>query len=301
MTCLSRICHDGTRNALAASTSPWRSYRSVDLLLCYDAAVNVTVLAIGDIVGSPGREAVARLLPQLRREHSIDLVIANAENAAGGFGLTPKIADELITIGINVLTSGNHIWDQREMLTGFNGHRPILRPQNYPPSAPGCGWLCHDLGEKGQVLVGNVQGRLFMPPLDSPFTAIDDVLRQGAATRIRVVDVHAEATSEKVALGWYLDGRASFVFGTHTHVPTADARILPKGTGYVTDLGMVGPRDSVIGMDREISLQRFLTGLPHRFKVAEGVVTFNSVLVTIDGHSGNATAIERIDREVPVA
>lgn len=261
----------------------------------------ITVLAIGDIVGSPGREAVSRLLPQLRREYSIDLVIANAENAAGGFGLTPKIADDLINLGINVLTSGNHIWDQREMLTGFNGHRPILRPQNYPASAPGRGWLFHDLGEKGQVLVGNVQGRLFMPPLDSPFTAVDELLRASNETHVRVVDVHAEATSEKVALGWYLDGKASFVFGTHTHIPTADTKILPGGTAYVTDLGMVGPKDSVIGMDKNISLQRFLTGLPHRFKVAEGVVTFNSVLVTIDEHSGHATAIERIDREVPVA
>lgn len=259
----------------------------------------ITALAIGDIVGSPGREAVARILPQLRREHSIDLVVANAENAAGGFGLTPKIADELFNLGINVLTSGNHIWDQREMLTGFD-HRAILRPQNYPASAPGRGWLSHDLGEKGQVLVGNVQGRLFMPPLDSPFTAAEEVLRQASEIPVRLVDVHAEATSEKVALGWYLDGRASFVFGTHTHVPTADLRVLPKGTGYVTDLGMVGPRDSVIGMDAEISLQRFLTGLPHRFKVAEGVVTFNSVLVRIDGHSGHAIALERLDREVPL-
>ncbi len=259
----------------------------------------ITALAIGDIVGSPGREAVARILPQLRREHSIDLVVANAENAAGGFGLTPKIADELFNLGINVLTSGNHIWDQREMLTGFD-HRAILRPQNYPASAPGRGWLSHDLGEKGQVLVGNVQGRLFMPPLDSPFTAAEEVLRQASQIPVRLVDVHAEATSEKVALGWYLDGRASFVFGTHTHVPTADLRVLPKGTGYVTDLGMVGPRDSVIGMDAEISLQRFLTGLPHRFKVAEGVVTFNSVLVRIDGHSGHAIALERLDREVPL-
>lgn len=263
--------------------------------------VVITVLAIGDIIGRPGRDAVARLLPQLRREYDVDLVIANGENAAGGFGLTPKIADDLFTIGINVLTSGNHIWDQREMLTGFDDHRPILRPHNFPGGAPGRGWLCHDLGEKGQVLVGNVQGRLFMPPNDSPFTAVDDVLRLGGATAVRIMDVHGEATSEKVALGWYLDGRASFVFGTHTHVPTADARILTRGTAYVSDLGMVGPRDSVIGMDREISLQRFLTGLPIRFKVAEGPVTFNSVMAKIDGHSGHATAIERIDRDVPAA
>ncbi|HYM51694.1 MAG TPA: TIGR00282 family metallophosphoesterase [Candidatus Limnocylindrales bacterium] len=259
--------------------------------------LEVTVLAIGDIIGRPGRDAVARVLPGLRRDQGIDLVVANGENAAGGFGLTPKIADDLFALGIDVLTSGNHIWDQREMLTGFDS-RPILRPHNYSTAAPGRGWYCHDLGEKGRVLVGNVQGQLFMPPMDSPFRAADEVLRQAGGTPVRLFDMHAEATSEKMALGWYLDGRASFVFGTHTHVPTADARILPNGTAFVSDLGMVGPRDSVIGMDREISLQRFLTGLPHRFKVAEGVVSFNSVLVRIDGHSGNATFIERIDRSV---
>ncbi len=234
----------------------------------------MTVLAIGDIIGRPGREAVARLLPQLRREFSIDLVVANGENAAGGFGLTPKIADDLFSLGIDVLTSGNHIWDQREMMTGFEDHRPILRPHNYPSGAPGRGWFCHDLGEKG---------------------------RQGPGTKLRLMDVHAEATSEKIALGWYLDGRVSFVFGTHTHVPTADTRVFPGGTAFVSDLGMVGPRDSVIGMDKEASLQRFLTGVPYRFKVADGPVQFNSVLVRIDALSGKADAIERVDREVEVA
>jgi len=252
----------------------------------------VTVLAIGDIIGRPGREAVAKLLPQLRREFSIDLVVANGENAAGGFGLTPKIADDLFGLGIDVLTSGNHIWDQREMMTGFEEHRPILRPHNYPAGAPGRGWFCHDLGEKGQVLIGNVQGQLFMPPIDSAFKAADEVLRQGPGTKLRLMDMHAEATSEKI--------RASFVFGTHTHVPTADARIFPGGTAFVADLGMVGPRDSVIGMDREASLQRFLTGVPYRFKVAEGAVQFNSVLARIDALSGKATGVERLDREVEV-
>jgi 2',3'-cyclic-nucleotide 2'-phosphodiesterase len=257
----------------------------------------VTALAIGDIIGRPGREAVARLLPQLRREYGIDLVVANGENAAGGFGLTPKIADDLFGLGIDVLTSGNHIWDQREMLTGFD-HRPILRPHNYPAGAPGKGWFCFDLGEKGQVLIGNVQGQLFMPPIDSPFKAADDVLRLGAGTKVVLIDVHAEATSEKIAMGWHLDGRASFVFGTHTHVPTADARIFPDGTAFVSDLGMVGPKHSVIGMDREASLQRFLTGVPYRFKVADGPVQFNSVLAQIDALSGKASHVERLDREV---
>src|SRR6266513_1625778 len=225
----------------------------------------VTVLAIGDIIGRPGREAVARLLPQLRREFSIDLVVANGENAAGGFGLTPKIADDLFSLGIDVLTSGNHIWDQREVLTG------------------------------------NVQGQLFMPPIDSAFKAADEVLRQGPGTKLRLMDVHAEATSEKIALGWYLDGRVSFGVGTHTHVPAADTGVFPGGTAFVSDLGMVGPRDSVIGMDKEASLQRFLTGVPYRFKVADGPVQFNSVLVRIDALSGKADGIERVDREVEVA
>jgi metallophosphoesterase (TIGR00282 family) len=260
----------------------------------------VTVLAIGDIIGRPGREAVARLVPQLRRELNIDLVVANGENAAGGFGLTPKIADDLFGLGIDVLTSGNHIWDQREMMTGFDDHRPILRPHNYPSGAPGRGWFCYDLGEKGQVLIGNVQGQLFMPPIDSAFKAADEILRQGAGTKLVLMDMHAEATSEKIALGWYLDGRASFVFGTHTHVPTADARLFPGGTAFVADLGMVGPRDSVIGMDKEASLNRFLTGVPYRFKVADGVVQFNSVLAEIDALSGKATRVERVDREVSV-
>ena len=260
----------------------------------------VTVLAIGDIIGRPGREAVARLVPQLRHELNLDLVVANGENAAGGFGLTPKIADDLFGLGIDVLTSGNHIWDQREMMTGFDDRRPILRPHNYPAGAPGRGWCCHDLGEKGQVLIGNVQGQLFMPPIDSAFKAADEILRQGGGTKLVLMDIHAEATSEKIALGWYLDGRASFVFGTHTHVPTADARLFPGGTAFVADLGMVGPRDSVIGMDKEASLQRFLTGVPYRFKVAEGVVQFNSVLAEIDALSGKATRVERVDREVRV-
>jgi metallophosphoesterase (TIGR00282 family) len=260
--------------------------------------VIITVLAIGDIMGKTGREGVARLLPGLRREYGIDLVVANGENSAGGFGLTPKIADDLFGLGIDVLTSGNHIWDQREMLSGFDPGRPILRPHNYPSGAPGKGWFCHDLGEKGMVLIGNVQGQLFMPPLDSPFNAVDEVLRQADGTPVRVVDIHAEATSEKMALGWYLDGRASFVFGTHTHVPTADCRILPNGTAYVSDLGMVGGRDSVIGMDREASLHRFLTGVPHRFRVAEGAIQFNSVLAKIDSTTGRAQQIDRIDRMV---
>src|SRR6266487_2312428 len=218
----------------------------------------VTVLAIGDIIGRPGREAVARLLPQLRREFSIDLVVANGENAAGGFGLTPKIADDLFSLGIDVLTSGNHIWDQREMMTGFEDHRPILRPHNYPSGAPGRGWFCYDLGERGQVLIGNVQGQLFMPPIDSAFKAADEVLRQGPGTKLRLMDVHAEATSEKIALGWYLDGRTSFVFGTHTHVPTADAQSARRHTAFGREWAMVCQPADDRAMVNEAGLQRFL-------------------------------------------
>jgi metallophosphoesterase (TIGR00282 family) len=258
----------------------------------------VHVLAVGDIIGRPGRDAVIRLLPSLRQELALDLVIANGENTAGGFGLTVKIADELFRAGVDVLTSGNHIYAQKEMLTGFPLDRPVLRPLNYPRAAPGRGWLVHDLGTKGRVLIANVIGRVFMQPLDSPFLAIDQALEEAGPVPVKVVDVHAEATSEKQALGWYLAGRASFVFGTHTHVPTADPRILPGGTAFCTDLGMVGPRDSVIGMDPARVLERFLSGVPYPFRVGAGPVQFNSVLARIDGRTGQALAIERVDRDV---
>ncbi len=258
----------------------------------------VHVLAIGDIIGSPGRSAVAQLLPNLRRELALDLVVANGENVAGGFGLTVKTAEDLFKSGVDVLTSGNHVYAQKEMLTAFPLDLPVLRPLNYPKTAPGRGWLLHDLGSRGAIWVANVIGRVFMQPLDCPFRSIDHALETAGAARIRIVDVHAEATSEKQALGWYLAGRASLVFGTHTHVPTADARILPGGTAYCTDLGMVGPRDSVIGMDTSRVLDRFLSGLPHPFRIASGPVQFNAVLARIDEHTGQAVAIERVDRDV---
>ncbi len=259
------------------------------------------ILAIGDVIGRPGREAVARLLPALRRELALDLVIANGENLAGGFGLTAKTAEELFRAGVDVITSGNHVWDQKEMLTAFPTGQPVLRPLNYPAGVPGRGWLLHDLGAKGQVFVANVIGRVFMQPLDSPFTAIEHALDAAPGVTVRVVDVHGEATSEKQAMGWFLAGRASFVFGTHTHVPTADCRVLDGGTAFCTDLGMVGPRDSVIGMDVGRVLERFQTGLPHPFRVASGAVQFNSVLARIDERTGRAMAAERVDREVAAA
>jgi hypothetical protein len=249
---------------------------------------------IGDIIGKPGRQAVHRLLPGLRQEYGLDLVIANAENAAGGKGLTPATAQELLESGVDVLTSGNHIWAQKEIIPFLNGELPLLRPLNYPPGVPGYGYLV-----KEKVLVINAMGRTFMGDLDCPFRTIDQLLRElPDKPAVIVVDFHAEATSEKNALGRYLDGRVSAVLGTHTHVGTIDARLLPQGTAYITDIGMVGPTDSVIGDDPETVIQRFLTQLPHRLAVGKGKVLFNSVLVEVEEESGRAISITRIDREV---
>jgi metallophosphoesterase (TIGR00282 family) len=257
----------------------------------------INVLAVGDIVGRPGRRAADLLIPQLRRELELDLVIANGENASGGFGLTSDGARDLFNAGVDVITSGNHIWDQKEVLSALND-MPILRPLNYPPGTPGKGFLVHDLGEKGPVAVCSLQGLTFMPSIDSPFRAADAFLAATAEVPSRIVDIHAEATSEKQAMAHHLDGKVSLLFGTHTHVPTADERVLAAGTAYVTDLGMVGPRDSVIGMDPAGSLERFLTGIPQRFKVGKGAVTFNSVVVRICVTNGRAESIRRIDRTV---
>ena len=251
------------------------------------------LLAIGDTIGRPGRRAVRRLVPSLRQEYGLDLVIANAENAAGGFGLTPDTANELLDAGIDVLTSGNHIWAQPEIIPYLNGELPILRPLNYPPGVPGNGYLI-----KGEVMVVNLMGRTFMGDLDCPFRAMDQLLHSDPKPRVIVVDFHAEATSEKVAMGRYLDGRVSAVLGTHTHVGTIDAQVLPKGTAYVTDIGMTGPTDSVIGDDTEAVIQRFLTRLPNRLSVGKGKAVLNAVMVRIDDETGQATGIERICREV---
>lgn len=249
---------------------------------------------IGDVIGKPGRKAVAGLLPGLREELKLDLVIANGENAAAGRGLTPGTAQELFDAGVDVLTSGNHIWDQKEILTIIDKESAILRPANYPPLAPGRGVLT----QKG-VTVLNLQGRTFMLEIDDPFRAADAALAGLGERAIVFVDMHAEATSEKQAMGRYLEGRVSAVVGTHTHVPTADARILPGGTAYVTDVGMVGPMESIIGCDIQAVLRRFTTGMPARLPVAENgsPVQFNSVLVEVDESTGKARRIERIDRE----
>jgi hypothetical protein len=252
------------------------------------------VLMIGDVIGKPGRRACAALVPALRGEFHLDIVIANGENAAAGKGLTLKTARELFGAGIDVLTSGNHIWDQREIVPMLDSEAPVLRPANYPAGVPGRGLLTF----RGLTIL-NLMGRTFMYEIDDPFRAADRLL-EGVATGAPVfVDMHAEATSEKIAMGWYLDGRASAVVGTHTHVPTADARLLPRGTAFLTDAGMVGPLDSIIGVEPEPVINKFLTGMPARFQVPEQyrAVQFNSALVDIDETTGRARAIERIDRE----
>jgi metallophosphoesterase (TIGR00282 family) len=252
------------------------------------------ILAIGDVVGKPGRRAVAALVPGLRRELGIDAVIANGENAAAGRGLTGKTAQDLFDAGVDVITSGNHIWAQQEIVSVIEKDDRILRPANYPEGAPGRG-----LTSIGRLTVMNLMGRTFMYEIDDPFRTAERLLEGVEPGQIIFVDMHAEATSEKIALAWYLDGRVAAVFGTHTHVPTADQRILPKGTAFVCDLGMCGPRDSIIGVEPEPVLRKFLTGMPARFSVAERspVVTFNAVLIDIDGTTGRARSIERVDRE----
>jgi len=255
----------------------------------------VKILFLGDVIGRLGRKTVQTVLPTLRRESEADLVVANGENAAGGRGLTLATADELFAAGVDVITSGNHVWEMREIYPFLDGESLILRPLNYPPGVPGRGLLT----AHGAAFV-NLQGRVFMSiEVDCPFRAADDALERLQDTPVVIVDMHAEATSEKTGLAWYLDGRVSAVIGTHTHVATADTRVLPKGTAFVTDVGMVGPRDSIIGMEIKPIIERFLTQLPSRFSpVEKGPAIFNSVLIDIDEASGRAQSIVRIDREI---
>ncbi|MFH1924992.1 MAG: TIGR00282 family metallophosphoesterase [Chloroflexota bacterium] len=255
------------------------------------------VLVIGDIVGQPGRKAVYEVLPQLRQQYRLDMVIANAENAAGGFGLTSAIAQELIEAGVHVITSGNHIWAQKDIIPNLDGDMSILRPLNYPPGVPGRGYHI-----TGQTMVVNLMGRTFMTDIDCPFRAMDKLLEEVRdRPPVVIVDFHAEATSEKMAMGRYLDGRVSAVLGTHTHVGTIDAQILPQGTAYVTDIGMTGPADSIIGDDVDSVLRRFLTGVPHHLSVGKGKPTLNAILVDVDEDSGRANNIERVYRQLEKA
>jgi len=249
------------------------------------------ILMIGDVIGRPGRKATASILPGLRNEHRIDLVIANGENAAGGIGLTPETADEMFDSGVDVLTSGNHIWHHKEIIPHLEKEQRILRPLNMPPGTPGRGCLKIE-----KALIVNLLGRVFVGHFDCPFRTMDSLLEaMKPRPPVIIVDFHGEATAEKVAMGWYLDGRVSAVLGTHTHVGTVDTRILPRGTAFVSDVGMVGPLDSVIGDDVESVIDRFLTQMPHRLSVGRGNSIFNSVLLEVDDESGKASNISRLD------
>ena len=260
---------------------------------------SLRVLMVGDIIGTPGRKVIEHETGPLRESRGIDLVVVNGENIAGGMGLTMSIAKALFAAGVDVITSGNHIWDKREIIPELDREERILRPLNYgEQDVPGRGWGIFHAADGTEVAVINAQGRTTMIPIENPFTTLDRLLDEGAAElpTIRLLDFHCELTSEKNAMGVHLDGRVSAVVGTHTHVPTADQRILPRGTAYVSDLGMTGPLDSIIGFAPETVLPRFINGLPTRFAVGSGPVVFNALLIDIDPASGAATGIERIAR-----
>lgn len=253
------------------------------------------MLFIGDVVGKPGRRAVATLVPKLRQEREIDFVVANGENSAHGAGLTASTVDALLSSGVEIITTGDHVWDQKEIYEVIEREPRLLRPLNLPPSAPGRGSTVIEREGKSSVGVINLIGRVFMPNNDCPFRAAEaEVARLRKQTNIIIVDLHAEATSEKIAMGRFLDGKVSAVIGTHTHVATADERILPKGTAYISDVGMCGPHDSVLGRDVEAVLKRFLTQMPHKMEVAEGDVALCGVVIDVDESSGRARSIERI-------
>ena len=255
----------------------------------------MNILFIGDIVGKPGRELIRKGLSALVERYAIDLTIANAENSAAGFGITRDIGDTLLEWGIDVMTSGNHIWDKKEAIPYIAAEPRLLRPANFPAGVPGRGSYVAQTGDGRAVGVINVMGRVFMTSIDDPFTvALREIEAMRHRTRVIVVDFHAEATSEKVAMGWHLDGKATLVVGTHTHVQTADERVLPNGTAYLTDAGMTGPHDSIIGMEREPAMTRFLTGMPAKFEPATGNPRLNGVVVEADDKTGRALRIIRI-------
>ncbi|HET7829612.1 MAG TPA: TIGR00282 family metallophosphoesterase [Candidatus Limnocylindrales bacterium] len=263
------------------------------------------ILMIGDVIGKPGRVAIERELAGLRDERGIDFVTANGENVAGGMGLTSSTAEALFAAGVDVITSGNHIWDKREIYPFLDANDRVLRPLNYGThEVPGRGWGTYEALDGSEIAVINLQGRTYMQPIENPFTDADALLDDSSAPEplppIRLVDFHCELTSEKNALGLYLDGRVSVVVGTHTHVVTGDERILPGGTAYLTDIGMTGPVWSVIGFDPSTVLPRFINALPTRFEVGHGPVVFNAVQVDIDPATGRALAIERIQRLIEV-
>ncbi|MGE5814560.1 MAG: TIGR00282 family metallophosphoesterase [Acidobacteriota bacterium] len=255
----------------------------------------MNILFIGDIMGRPGRELVRRGIPVLVEQHDIDLVVANVENAAAGFGITRDIGEELRGCGIAVMTSGNHIWDKKEVLEYIPQQPRLLRPANFPAGVPGTGRFLAETSSGQFVGVINVMGRVFMQPLDDPFAVVlKEIESLRAKTRVILVDFHAEATSEKIAMGWHLDGRVTAVVGTHTHVQTADDRVLPGGTAYITDVGMTGPHDSIIGVEKSAALGRFLNGLPARFEAASGDPRLHAVVIAADAATGKATSIIRL-------
>jgi 2',3'-cyclic-nucleotide 2'-phosphodiesterase len=253
------------------------------------------LLVIGDVVGRPGREMVRDHIDLLKLERNLDLIIANVENAAAGFGLTPLIAEDFFSWGVDVLTSGNHIYDKKEIFEYIARTARLLRPANYPPQSPGSGLFIGKTSKAIPFAVINLQGRVFMPPSDCPFQTAQNTLEKiPDEVKVRVVDMHGEATSEKQAMGWYLDGRVSAVVGTHTHVPTADEHILPRGTAFVCDIGMTGPYDSVIGVDKDQIIQKFFDQMPRRFETASRDPRFSAVQVEVDESTGRAHSIERV-------
>lgn len=253
------------------------------------------ILFIGDVFGRPGRDLLRRALPALAWRHAADLVVVNVENAAGGFGVTRELGDEILGYGVDVMTSGNHVWDRKEAFDYIGAEPRLLRPANYPAGAPGRGSYLARTREGKAVGIINVMGRVFMQPLDDPFAVVlAEIEALTKHTRVVIVDFHAEATSEKVAMGWFLDGKVTAVIGTHTHVQTADERVLPNGTAYITDAGMTGPHDSIIGIDVKAALARFLTGLPSRFETATGNPRLNGLVIEADETSGRASSVSRL-------
>jgi metallophosphoesterase (TIGR00282 family) len=253
----------------------------------------IKVLFLGDVIGKPGRKAVEKFI----KGFSADFIIINGENLAGGIGITPLVAHEMFSFGVDLITTGNHVWKKKEMIPFLMGERRVIRPLNYPGGTPGFGHSIITKNEK-RLCVVNLEGRVFMTPLDCPFRAMESLLQKIDTKIPMIVDFHAEATSEKIALGWYLDGKVAGVMGTHTHVQTADNRILPKGTGYITDAGMTGPADSVIGMEKSVVLEKFVTQLPQRFEVGRDDIEVQGVLLTLENLGNRCVSIERVKEKI---
>ena len=254
----------------------------------------MNVLMVGDVYGEPGRAAIQKLLPRLREQYAISLAVVNVENAAGGFGVTPPIAKAFLEQGVDVMTTGNHVWDKKEIVPHIVKENLLLRPANFPEGTPGVGYVAIKAGPY-RVGVVNLMGRVFMNPLDCPFRKADEIVAVlGKETPVILVDMHAEATSETLAMGWYLSGRVTAVVGTHRHVQTADERVLPGGTAYITDLGLTGPTDGIIGVDREQIIQRFMTQMPIKFETAKGPAALHGVVIALDPETGRATDIQRL-------